>query len=55
MYDANARKRDDEELKLEKMKTVDKYFDKWSKITSRSGIFEVHIIMKCHPIKGITN
>lgn len=35
MYDANARKRDVEELKLEKMKTVDKYFDKWSKITSR--------------------
>lgn len=38
IYDANARKRDDEEFKLEKMKTVDKYFDKWSKITSRCSI-----------------
>lgn len=34
-YDANARKRDIDEWKLEKKKTVDKYFDKWSKITSR--------------------
>lgn len=34
-YDANARKRDIEEWKLEKKKTVDKYFDKWSKITTR--------------------
>ncbi|XP_055323678.1 trichoplein keratin filament-binding protein [Sitodiplosis mosellana] len=35
LYDANARKRDIEEWKLETKKTVDKYFDKWSKITSR--------------------
>lgn len=35
IYDANARKRDLEEWKLEKKKTVDKYFDKWSKITTR--------------------
>lgn len=34
-YDAKARKRDIEEWKLEKKKTVDKYFDKWSKITTR--------------------
>lgn len=35
MYDANAKKRDNDEWKLEKKKTVDKYFEKWSKITSR--------------------
>lgn len=35
LYDAKARKRDIEEWKLEKKKTVDKYFDKWSKITTR--------------------
>lgn len=34
-YDANAKKRDLDEWKLEKKKTVDKYFEKWSKITSR--------------------
>lgn len=35
LYDAKARKRDIEEWNLEKRKTVDKYFDKWSKITTR--------------------
>lgn len=35
MHDALARKRNADDLKIEKMKTVDKYFDKWSKITSR--------------------
>ncbi|XP_031626778.1 trichoplein keratin filament-binding protein [Contarinia nasturtii] len=35
IYDAKARKRDIDEWKFEKKKTVDKYFDKWSKITTR--------------------
>lgn len=39
LYDAKARKRDLDEWKLEKQKTVDKYFDKWSKITSRFCLF----------------
>lgn len=41
LYDAKARKRDIDEWKLEKQKTVDKYFDNWTKITSRlNSIFK---------------
>lgn len=38
MYDAFARKKDIEAMKHEKMKNVDKYFDKWSKITTRYAL-----------------
>lgn len=37
MHDALARRRDADNLKIEQMETVDKYFNKWSKITSRYG------------------
>lgn len=40
---AYARRRDVAEMKIEKTKEVDKYFDKWNQITTRYTKHRLHI------------